>query len=47
MLTKLSINLKIYKRLFETITSIKKQTKIHNTVYFSTNLILKDEIKKE
>jgi hypothetical protein len=33
------------KYLFETIIS-RKQTKISNTIYFSTNLILNDEIKK-
>jgi hypothetical protein len=33
------------KYLFETIIS-RKQTKISNTIYFSTNPILNDEIKK-
>ena len=44
MLTKLSINLKIdtyLRQLF-----LKKAKKIHNKVYFSTNSILNDEIKK-
>ena len=31
--------------LFETIIPIKKQNKIHNSAYFPTNAILKDEIK--
>jgi hypothetical protein len=34
------------RHLFETII-LRKQTKINNTVYFSTNLILNDEIQKE
>jgi hypothetical protein len=32
--------------LFETIIP-RKQTKINNAIYFSTNLILNDEIEKE
>jgi hypothetical protein len=31
--------------LFETIIPIKKQNKIHNSAYFPTNAILKNEIK--
>jgi hypothetical protein len=34
------------RHLFETIIP-RKQTKINNAIYFSTNLILNDEIEKE
>jgi hypothetical protein len=34
------------KHLFETIIP-RKQTKISNTIYFSTNPILNDKIKKK
>ena len=34
------------RHLFETIIP-RKQTKINNAVYFSTNLILNDEIQKQ
>ena len=33
------------RHLFEIIIPIKKQNKIHKSVYFTTNPILKDEIK--
>jgi len=44
MLTKLSISLKIDTYLRP--LSLKKKTKINNAVYFPTNPILYDKIKK-
>jgi hypothetical protein len=34
------------KHLFETVIAYRKQTKINHTIYFLTNQILKDKIKK-